>query len=148
MSTIISWSGSMERMYKINLSRRYIQHRYNQPRYFCRHRNKNIFGGTTMFADMGYMSYICCAGYKIRERCENVEPSEMCSINCNLKRFDNPRGGNDIRINSSPPCAAYMRQWMRSALVRIMACRLFGAKQLSEPVNCTLIRRRFLVYIG
>ena len=35
-----------------------------------------------------------------------------------------------------------MRQWIRSALVRIMACRLFGAKPLSEPnwnvVNCTL----------
>ena len=27
-----------------------------------------------------------------------------------------------------------MRQWIRSALVRIMACLLFGAKQLSEPV--------------
>ena len=45
-------------------------------------------------------------------------------------------------INSSPPSAAYMRQWTGSALVQIMACRLFDAKPLSEPmldfVNWTL----------
>ena len=29
---------------------------------------------------------------------------------------------------SYPPSAAYMRQWIRSALVQTMACRLFGAK--------------------
>ena len=37
-------------------------------------------------------------------------------------------------INSSPPGAAYIRWWIRSALVQIMACRLFGAKPLSEPM--------------
>ena len=31
-----------------------------------------------------------------------------------------------IKINSSPPGAAYMRQWMGSTLVQIKACRLFG----------------------
>ena len=35
-----------------------------------------------------------------------------------------------IPINSSPPSAIYMCQWIRSALVQIMACRLFGAKPL------------------
>ena len=30
-------------------------------------------------------------------------------------------------LNSSPPSAAYMRQWIRSALVQIIACRLLGA---------------------
>ena len=34
-------------------------------------------------------------------------------------------------LNSSPPSAAYMRQWIRSALVQIMAWRLFAAKPLS-----------------
>ena len=34
----------------------------------------------------------------------------------------------------SPPSAAYMRQWSGSALVQIMACRLDGAKPLSEPM--------------
>ena len=43
-------------------------------------------------------------------------------------------------INSSPPCAAYMRQWAGSALFQAMACRLFGAKPLPEPmlVYCQL----------
>ena len=40
-------------------------------------------------------------------------------------------------INSSPPNAAYIRQWMGQSLVQIMACRLFGLKPLSEPVNWT-----------
>ena len=37
-------------------------------------------------------------------------------------------------INSSPPRSAYMRQWTGSALLQIMACRLFGAKPLPEPM--------------
>ena len=38
-------------------------------------------------------------------------------------------------INSlSPPSATYMHQWIGSALVQIMACRLFGAKSLSKPM--------------
>ena len=36
-------------------------------------------------------------------------------------------------IISSPPSAAYMRQWTGSALVQVMGCRLFGAKPLPEP---------------
>ena len=38
-----------------------------------------------------------------------------------------------ISINPSPPNAAYMRQWIGSALVQIMACCLFGTKPLSKP---------------
>ena len=37
-------------------------------------------------------------------------------------------------FNSSPPSAAYMHQWIRSALVKIKACRLFGTKPLSKPM--------------
>ena len=38
-------------------------------------------------------------------------------------------------VNSSPPpSAAYMRLGIGSALVQIMACRLFGAKPLSKPM--------------
>ena len=33
-----------------------------------------------------------------------------------------------------PPSAAYIRQRIRSALVQIIACRLFGAKPLSKPM--------------
>ena len=37
-------------------------------------------------------------------------------------------------INSSPPSAAYMHQWIRSALYHIMACHLFSAKPFSKPI--------------
>ena len=37
-------------------------------------------------------------------------------------------------INSSTPSVAYMRQWTGLSLVHVMACRLFGAKPLPEPM--------------
>ena len=37
-------------------------------------------------------------------------------------------------LNWSPPSAASMRQWTGSALVQVMACRLFGAKPFPEPM--------------
>ena len=39
-----------------------------------------------------------------------------------------------------PPSAAYMRQWIGTALVKIMTCRLFGTEPLSKP---TLIYCQF-----
>ena len=39
-----------------------------------------------------------------------------------------------LGFNSSSPSTAYMRQPIWSALVQIMACRLFGAKPLSKLV--------------
>ena len=36
-------------------------------------------------------------------------------------------------VDSIPPSATYKHQWTGSALVQIMACRLFGAKPLSKP---------------
>ena len=56
-------------------------------------------------------------------------------------------GVTESGLNSSHPppttIAAYMRQWIGSALVQLMACRLFGAKPISKPtvvffVNCTI----------
>ena len=46
----------------------------------------------------------------------------------------------NICVNSSPASVAYMRQLIGSALVQIMACRLFGAKPLSKPMpeDCQL----------
>ena len=40
-----------------------------------------------------------------------------------------------ISINSSPSSAAYIRQWSGPALVQVMACRLFGANTLHEPMQ-------------
>ena len=37
-------------------------------------------------------------------------------------------------IHSSPHSAAYMRQFIGSALVQIMGCHLFGTESLSEPM--------------
>ena len=37
-----------------------------------------------------------------------------------------------VLLNSSPPSASYMRQWIGSVLVQIMACRIFGANPLSK----------------
>ena len=39
-----------------------------------------------------------------------------------------------VPFNPSPLSATYMRRWTGSALVKIMACRLNGAKPLSELV--------------
>ena len=38
-------------------------------------------------------------------------------------------------VNPSPPSASYMCQWIGSALVQIMAFRLFGTEPLSEPIQ-------------
>ena len=37
-------------------------------------------------------------------------------------------------VNSSSPGATYMRQWTGPSLIQLMACRLFGAKPLPEPM--------------
>ena len=37
-------------------------------------------------------------------------------------------------VNTSSPGAAYMHQWIRLALAKIMACCLFSIKPLSEPM--------------
>ena len=39
-----------------------------------------------------------------------------------------------VKINSSPPSAAYMCRWSGSALVQIIACHLFDATPLREPM--------------
>ena len=45
-----------------------------------------------------------------------------------------PLHDHSCYFNSSPPNAAYGHQWIGSALVQIMACRLLGAKPLSQPM--------------
>ena len=45
---------------------------------------------------------------------------------------DKPLTATIMALNSSTPSAAYMLQWIKSTLDQIKACRLFGAKLLSE----------------
>ena len=42
--------------------------------------------------------------------------------------------GCPLWVNSSPPSAEYMHQCLGSAMVQIVACRLFDAKTLSKPM--------------
>ena len=42
--------------------------------------------------------------------------------------------GDELEFNSSRPRDSYMRKKTGPSLVQIMACRLFGAKPLSEPM--------------
>ena len=51
-----------------------------------------------------------------------------------ILRWGNKKSPRGQWVNSPPPSAAYMCQWIVSALVQIMACRLDGAKPLSEPM--------------
>ena len=37
-------------------------------------------------------------------------------------------------INSLKPSDTYMRQWINSSLLQLMACHQDGAKPLSEPM--------------
>ena len=68
---------------------------------------------------------------KSRARCQAIPWSSEDSV---------PRSEMHIArqhpsvINSSPPSVAYMNRWTRSALVQVMACCLFGAKPLPEPM--------------
>ena len=53
-----------------------------------------------------------------------LKSSEGCNNSC-------------ANLNSSNfPSAAYMREWIGSTLVQIMACRLFGARPLSKLGYC------------
>ena len=51
-----------------------------------------------------------------------------------------PVNNNDKMNAFNSLTDAYMRQWTNPSLVQIMACRLVGAKPLSEPmlINCQL----------
>ena len=50
-------------------------------------------------------------------------------------QVSNPeRYGFAKSLKSSPPCAAYLRQWTRSSLIGVMACCLLGANPLPAPM--------------
>ena len=55
---------------------------------------------------------------------------DICNHGANLESTWNHR----LNTHSPPPSATYLLQWIGSALVQIMACHLFSAQPLSEPV--------------
>ena len=77
---------------------------------------------------------------------KNISIQKLCSVNAFIETF---WGALDmcltvsllhnvfmkiLIVNSSPPSAAYMRQWTGSASVQIIACRLYDIKPLPEPM--------------
>ena len=77
-----------------------------------------------------------CVKYRMDWTTEMVVMDELSFARCEVK----PSIGWISSVDLSPRSAVYMRQWTGSALVQIMACRLVGAKPLSEPtlVYCLL----------
>ena len=64
--------------------------------------------------------------------------TEFIQIHIEMYRYNVSDNGHThpcfALINSSPPSAACMHQRTRLELVKVMACRLFGAKPLPEPM--------------
>ena len=50
-------------------------------------------------------------------------------------------------LNSLRPSGAYMCQQPRTSLVQIMACRLFGATPLTEPMLEYCLNRNLNIFI-
>ena len=80
------------------------------------------------------LMYLCTRYLKMIHSNLSRQLNEVFIANMVLSTDDAP----------SPPSAAYMRQWTGSALIQIMACRLFGANsddyinQCWDIVNWTL----------
>ena len=64
----------------------------------------------------------------VRQGCFNGNRSVVRS---SLTQWSNPQRA---QVKSSPLSAAYMRQWTRTALVQVIACRLLSPKPLPEPI--------------
>ena len=64
---------------------------------------------------------VCCL------QISNESQAAICSC-------DDRQTGLRLWRNSSGPRTAYMRQWTNSTLSQAMACRLLGAKPLTEPM--------------
>ena len=94
-------------------------------------------------------SFDYCVKYALIFNCISLKANFIFYIKFNLSLVQNWQQAitwtNDdpVRIciymqpqtlNSSPPSAANTRQWTGTALVQVMACGLFGAKPLPEPM--------------
>ena len=75
--------------------------------------------------------------YHIKDRTV-AEPSNLNNEKTYSSKMVSLYGGMQFRmefiIHAAPTSVAYMWLWISSALVPIMACRLFGAKPLPETM--------------
>ena len=85
-------------------------------------------------ASMGHVTLAVISRYIIRFliHCNTIQ-AIAATLKIRIFFFSNGTRPFE-QFNSYPPSAAYMRQWIGSVLIYIMACRLFGAKPLSKPV--------------
>ena len=74
----------------------------------------------------------CWANADIKGQSEQNAGKRLISMNMTDVSFVLENTKSSF-LNSYPP-SAYMRQWIGSALVQIMAWRLVGAKPLPEPM--------------
>ena len=79
-----------------------------------------------------YMVYSCCeTKNKFKKNQRRWQGIRCFDVNVRYSQEDSLI----TEFNSSPPRASYMRQWIGSTLVQLMACRLFGAKAPSHYLN-------------
>ena len=108
------------------------------------HKNHCVVPLVIVYVSLGHTITWIMVRYQIKVYMplwkKNIE-NYFCRIPYLLRAWTG-YSGNDkyYTVNSSPPSAAYMCQLIGSALVQIMACRLFGAKPLPEPMlaHCQL----------
>ena len=84
--------------------------------------------GTVLY-DTGRVLVWCIVAFRHHEYC-------IFSMGFTLPAFTMK---HHLSFNSSRSSAAYMRRWTGLASIQVMACRLIGAKALSEPCNADLL---------
>ena len=95
----------------------------------------------TISADSVYPAWLLpittalCLMIYIYRQTSNIRPTKYQNLNISRLvlqlSLHNPLKPG---VKSSPLGVAYMRHWIGSALLQIMACRLFGTKPLSKPM--------------
>ena len=78
--------------------------------------------------------FVICEEKKCRKNAVNTKLCGDCMYIVNHLKLYKVQVNLISRVMLSPPSATYIRQWTGSALDQIMACRLVGAKPLSEPM--------------
>ena len=90
------------------------------------HSNLPGVNESTAIADI-WKSWLFCTGWATHYVLMHSFVSDSYCNGCYYK-------GTTHRLNSSPPIAAYMRQWTGTALIQVMAWRRAGDKPLPEPM--------------
>ena len=104
----------------------------------------------TVLNDFGeiYKIYLCFPCFRGTGLAQLMDDGEILRSNTTARLFHqiNTTAADDLVtegartwgplhwLTSSPPNAAYMRQWTRTSLIRVMAGRLFDPKPLLEPM--------------